>query len=203
MGQSVLKTKPATEYALLGTLISSPKHGYEIRRFLESHLGSTWRVGTSQLYALLKRLEQKGLLRSSMEPQETRPSKRVFTLTPSGREVFLQWLRSPAEHVRDLRIEFLAKIFFFHHFALQGADRLIEAQIQTLEQIREGMMNRRKEEADPYADLVSGFKLATLEAWLRWLCNDARPFALARDPGRVDSLIQKIPQKDSSRPRPP
>jgi len=76
-----MKTEPSTEYVLLGTLFFGQKHGYEIMQFLESALESTWRVSTSQLYVLLKRLEGKGLLQSSVETQETRPSKRVFCLT--------------------------------------------------------------------------------------------------------------------------
>ena len=74
-----MKTKPSTEYVLLGALFLGPKHGYEIMQFLDSTLQSTWQVSTSQLYALLKRLEHDGLLESNLERQETRPSKRVFS----------------------------------------------------------------------------------------------------------------------------
>jgi len=53
MERSLVKTKPSTEYALLGALMAGPKHGYEIMQFLSTALGSTWHIGTSQLYALL------------------------------------------------------------------------------------------------------------------------------------------------------
>jgi PadR family transcriptional regulator AphA len=179
-----MKTRPSTEYALLGAMMSRPKHGYEILRFLDSSLGSTWHIGTSQLYALLKRLEQKGLLSSTMKAQETRPSKRIFAPTGAGRKAFIEWLHTPSEHVRDLRIEFLAKVFFFHRFSLDGADRLIEAQIQTLKQIRERMRKRRKGEKDPYTGLVLGFKITTLEAWIGWLLREAKPFVSAHMDGK-------------------
>lgn len=171
-----MKAKPSTEYALLGALMSGPKHGYEIMQFLDTALGSTWHVGTSQLYALLKRLEGDNFLRSSVETQDTRPSKRIFYLTPAGRKAFLEWLHSPTEHVRDLRIEFSAKLFFFNRLSLKGGSELIEAQIQILKQIKKKITLRQKKASDPFKKLVFGFKMATIEAWLQWLIKQAAPF---------------------------
>lgn len=171
-----MKTKPFTEYALLGALMSGPKHGYEILQFLGVALGSTWHVGTSQLYVLLKRLEGDGLLTSSVELQDSLPSKRIFSLTPAGRDAFEEWLHSPTEHVRDLRIEFLAKLFFFNRLSLEGGSELIRAQVQALEKVREGMDQRQKREKDPFKKLTIGFRMATIEAWLQWLDNEATPF---------------------------
>ncbi len=171
-----MKTRPSAEFAVLGTLASGPKHGYEILQLLEQSLGSTWYVSQSQLYSLLKRLEREGLVLSTMQPQEGRPSKRVFSLTPLGRGTFMQWVFTPSEHVRDLRIEFLAKLFFIYHLSLQGADSLLKAQIRVLEHARERITQKRLEETDPYEKLVLEFKLTTLEAWLGWLTKEASVF---------------------------
>jgi PadR family transcriptional regulator AphA len=171
-----MKTKPSTEYVLLGTLFSGQKHGYEIMQFLESALESTWRVSTSQLYVLLKRLEGKGLLQSSVETQETRPSKRVFCLTPSGKNAFLEWLRSPTERVRDLRIEFLAKLFFFHRLSLKGGNELVNTQVKALEEIKGRIQKRQDRENDPFNKLVLGIKVMTVESWLQWLRIEATQF---------------------------
>ena len=176
-----MKTRPATEYALLGAMMSGPMHGYEILRFLDSTLGSTWRVSTSQLYTVLKRLEGRGFLESSMEPQETRPSKRVFTLTTKGRQAFLEWIYTPMDHVRDLRIEFLAKLFFIQSLSLKGAGQLIEAQIGLLERTYKIVEKKKEKEQGPFERLVLEFKAATLEAWLRWLDQKAAPFVTKID----------------------
>ena len=61
---------------------------------LDAALEATWRVSTSQLYVLLKRLEQGGWLASSPESQSSRPAKRVFHLTGAGRKAFLAWLKA-------------------------------------------------------------------------------------------------------------
>ena len=171
-----MKTKPSTEYALLGALMTGPKHGYEIMQFLGTALGSIWHIGTSQLYALLRRLEGENLLCSSLETQDTRPSKRIFSLTAEGKELFLAWLQTPTEHVRELRIEFLAKLFFLDRLSLKGGIQLIKAQTQLLEQIRKRIKQREEKEKDPFNRLVFGFKMATVEAWLQWLVKQAKPF---------------------------
>jgi len=168
-----MKDKPATEYALLGVLMSGPKHGYEIIQSLETGMGPAWSVSTSQLYVLLKRLEKEGWVRSTFQAQETRPSKRVFSMMPLGEAKFLEWLKSPTDHVRDLRIEFLAKLFFLRQLNLQGGSLLVQAQMTVLEQIKEGLLTKRQSEKDAYKRLVYGFRIATLGAWLTWLKEEA------------------------------
>jgi len=171
-----MKIKPSTEFVLLGTLMSGAKHGYEIMQFIEKALGVTWFVGTSQLYVLLKKLEQKDLLGSNVEHQKTRPSKRIFSITPDGKRTFHTWMNSPSLHVRDFRIEFLAKIFFFYHLSLEGGCELIDLQIEQLKRIQLNIRQKQKAEKDPYARFVYGFKLVTVEARLEWLVKKAKPF---------------------------
>ena len=172
-----MKDKPITEFVLIGALMSGPMHGYEILRFLDADLGPAWRVSTSQLYALLKRLESSGVVSATLEAQDTRPSKRVFSLNKIGKEAFMDWLRKPSPYVRDLRTEFLAKIFFFRKLSLEGCPALVRDQIQVLEGVRERLVILRKEERDPYKGMVFGFRIATLSGWLVWLKEEAVPFA--------------------------
>lgn len=171
-----MKTKPSTEYILLGSLMDGPKHGYEIRQFMNESLDSTWFVGTSQLYLSLKKLELSGLLRSSLKHQKTRPSKRIFSLTSAGRSAFMDWLNQPVKHVRDFRFEFLAKLFFFKHLSLTGGEKLIKFQVQRFEKLKINLKQKILAEPNPYNRLVFGFKLATAETRKEWLLNRAIPF---------------------------
>lgn len=171
-----MKTRPSSEFVLLGALMSGPRHGYEILQFTEKALGATWVVGTSHLYILLKRLEGQNLLRSELQRQEPRPSKRIFTITPEGRERFLAWLHEPCRHVRDFRIEFMAKLFFFFQLSLAGGRELVEAQIKVLESVDRQLRRSRKAESGPYDRLLFDFKLATVETRLKWLSDKAGPF---------------------------
>jgi len=171
-----MKTTPSTQYAILGVLMSGPKHGYEILQFLVTHLGSAWHISSSQLYLLLRKLEAERLLKSNVETQENRPAKRVFLLTSTGREKFSGWIHGPTEHVRDLRIEFMARLFFFNSLSLQGGKELIDTQIKILKQIGEKIRQKQERENSSFNKLVLGFKTATVDAWIEWLANKARPF---------------------------
>lgn len=167
-----MKTKPSTEYVLLGILMAGPKHGYEILQFLDSALDSSWRVSTSQLYVLLKRLEGQGFLDSSVEPQDSRPSRRVFALTDGGKETFLKWLHSPTEYVRDFRIEFVGKLFFFHYLSLEGGLELISAQMRMLGQFKEKIGQRLEMVQDPFSKLVYKLRLETVACYMKWLSGE-------------------------------
>ena len=193
-----MKTKPSTEYVLLGILMSGPKHGYEIMQFLDSALESTWRVSTSQLYTLLKRLESGRLLKSSVEPQETRPSRRVFALTNTGKEAFLKWLHGPTEHVRDFRIEFVGKLFFFDHLSLEGAEELIGTQIERLAASKEKIRQQLEREHHLFNKLVYGLKMETVACYITWLSGYREAF-LIKDRRRGTQSSEK---ETSCRPAP-
>jgi PadR family transcriptional regulator AphA len=67
-----------------------------------------WTRAASQLYEEPRRLERLGYLASRTEPARTRP-RRVYSLTPKGREALRAWLRQPApfprmEHEANLRL---------------------------------------------------------------------------------------------------
>ena len=89
-------------------------HGYEILNTLNSLSPLNWRVSASQLYVLLKKIEKKGYVVSSIQDQDNRPSKRIFTITKKGEKEFMNWLHIPQRNARDIRIDFLLKLFFFH-----------------------------------------------------------------------------------------
>jgi DNA-binding PadR family transcriptional regulator len=171
-----MKISTSTEFVILGALMTGSKHGYEIMQFLSSALEPAWRVSTSQLYLLLKRLEQGGMVRSSLESQKTRPSKRVYGLTSQGEKDFVQWLQTPVEHVRDFRTEFLTKMFFFYHLALPGPDKLLDRQIAAIQQLKQRVHERKKMEDDVFMAFVYGFKNHTIESLLTWLRKDVHTF---------------------------
>lgn len=172
-----MRLRSPAEYVVLGALISGPMHGYQIMQFLGFAIESTWRVSTSQLYVLFKRLEREGLLQSTLETQETRPSRRVFEVTDEGKRIFLKWLHTPSAYVRDFRMEFLTKLFFFHRLSQSGANELVDDQIQSLKMLRDKLRKRSDKENDPFKKLVYGFKMQTMESILLWLSTEARLFA--------------------------
>ncbi|MFC1580516.1 PadR family transcriptional regulator [Thermodesulfobacteriota bacterium] len=172
-----MEGRSLTEYVVLGSLIAAPRHGYEIKQFLGSTLESTWRVSTSQLYALLKRLEQERLIQGNLEAQETRPSKRVLTLTDEGKAIFMDWLQRPTKHVRDFRMEFMTKLFFFFHYSIPGADELVVSQIGIIKARIKEIQNQSEKNRDPFKTLVFEYKIQMMEGVHLWLSTKAVSFA--------------------------
>jgi PadR family transcriptional regulator AphA len=155
--------------ALLGLLHAEPRHGYELFQEYDRELGRVWRVGQSQLYAQLKLLEEAGLVSVRVEEQPGRPARKVYGLTPQGRAAFAEWVRQPTPYLRHIRVEFLARLYFFRRLSLDGLDELVaqqkavcRAQIERFERLIAGT-------GDPFAQLVLEFRSGQLDAVIRWL----------------------------------
>jgi DNA-binding PadR family transcriptional regulator len=95
---------------LLALLAKEQAHGYELKLALEQTFGQAYpSPNIGQIYVTLKRLEQDGLVRSQDVEQTTRPNKRVYELTPAGREALQSWADEPSEGPR-VRDEFFIKL---------------------------------------------------------------------------------------------
>ena len=91
-------------------------------------LGLVWRLKQSIVYVMLERLEDEGYVTASIEPQGSRPPRKVLHLTPAGLAAFERWRVAPVAHGRDFRLEFLAKLFFARQNGPADAAALIAAQ---------------------------------------------------------------------------
>lgn len=157
------------EYAVLGALARGPAHGYDLYHYLSGHLGVIWTLGLSQVYALLTRLEQEGLISHKRHIQEKRPDRKIFTLAPSGEEIFKDWVRRPVPHVRDLRLEFLSKLHFARLMGRKADQKLIKAQIALLNDHCRGMGLKIKSTEAVMERQALRFRLLQAEAAVLWL----------------------------------
>jgi DNA-binding PadR family transcriptional regulator len=95
---------------LLALLAKEPAHGYELKVQLEQIFGDAYpSPNIGQVYLTLQRLERAGLVHSQDVVQTTRPNKRVYELTPAGRDAVANWVEEPsgAPRVHD---EFFMKL---------------------------------------------------------------------------------------------
>lgn len=165
------------EYAVLGLLAQGPKHGYELKREVERELRPIWHIATSRLYLALSRLEHSGLIRGEPQTASGR-ARRVYRLTPEGAASLREWLRRPVPSLRDLRVEFLAKIHFLLKLDPREIAPLIESEIGALRELAQKI----RDEAPPQGDhamweCVRDFRLGQIEAALGWLDRMRRKFS--------------------------
>jgi DNA-binding PadR family transcriptional regulator len=135
-------------------------------------LGLVWRIKQAQLYAVLTKLEEMGLVTASVEPQEGRPSRKMFQLTQAGFDAFLSWISTPVERPRQLRVEFLAKLFFALREDKETANRLLESQQIRCKSWLDDHLERAEEISQAeheYEWLVWQLRIQQIEAMLAWL----------------------------------
>jgi DNA-binding PadR family transcriptional regulator len=113
---------------LLALLAKEPAHGYELKLALEQTFGEAYpSPNIGQIYVTLKRLEQDGLVRSQDVEQTTRPNKRVYELTPAGREALSNWVQEPSDGPR-VRDDFFTKLVLAPMAGLADRMELINSQ---------------------------------------------------------------------------
>ncbi|MFC2067635.1 PadR family transcriptional regulator [Chloroflexota bacterium] len=83
------------EIALLGILSEGPLYGYKLNKIIEEQGMRYWTdIGFSSIYYALKRLEDAKLLQSRLEAVEGKPSRRVYTITTTGKKVVKEKVKS-------------------------------------------------------------------------------------------------------------
>ncbi len=159
------------EFVLLGLLAEKPAHGYELFQQLHSlrPLALVWNVGQPQLYALLDKLERQGLLNGELLAGEGHPDRKQLHLTETGHRRFAAWYPSPVPHARDMRQEFLARLYFARR--LGGAQALLASQRETclgwLDSLTGQLAALTADRLDER--LTFSFRIHQVQALLSWL----------------------------------
>jgi len=146
-----------------------PRHPYELHQEFDRELGRVWHVGQSHLYAYLKQLAESELATVKTEAQPNRPARHVYHLTQAGQETFLNWLHQPTQHTRHIRIEFLARLYFFRRLSLPGLEQLVADQKALFQSRVESLSRAIAEAEDEYWRLVLEFRQSEMQAIIGWL----------------------------------
>lgn len=171
------------ELALLGFVYERPVHGYEIYQQLLDRTGlwQVWRLKQSQLYALLTKLEEAEYISATLQPQEARPPRKVYQLTAAGRAAFENWLTTPVTHGRQMRIEFLAKLYFARRQGAAATLRLLEQQLAACQAWLQELQGAPAlaVETDFFGYAVHEFRLDQAESFITWLATCRQALLLA------------------------
>lgn len=97
-------------YAILATLAHQECSGYDLAKRFDESVGYFWSSTHQQIYRELSQLEAKGWIRSETIEQEDRPNKKLFNLTPLGRQKMVEWMAQPSKRSKH-KEEILVKLF--------------------------------------------------------------------------------------------
>lgn len=98
-------------YVVLGLIAElGPSTPYDLKRAVSRSVAYFWDFPHSQLYVEPERLARLGLLTEVQEDHGRR--RRLFSITPAGREAVEEWLAAPTREQTEVRDLGLLKLYF-------------------------------------------------------------------------------------------
>lgn len=164
-----------TEFAILGLIAEEPRSGYDIKKEVEERLSHFWSQSYGHIYPMLRRLHERGLVAKTLERQDGRPDRKVYSLTDEGREALEAWFAEPPPPQRP-RNELLLRIFLGRHAPAEHLLRDVRnyraGVARTLAELR-AVETRVDREADTHPDriywkLTVRYGLKAFEALAEW-----------------------------------
>jgi DNA-binding PadR family transcriptional regulator len=183
----------AAEHAILGLLALSESgvgHGYDLARQFspEAPLGNVVRLEPGMVYHHLKKLERLGWVTVVPKSEPGRPARRLFALSSQGRAELRRWLSEPVARTREIRLDFLVKLYLALLLDPALAVRLVDEQRQLCARLVESLSNRLRSsqseekqdvETENFGEMVLDMRLAQTRAALAWLDRVGRHAAVA------------------------
>jgi PadR family transcriptional regulator AphA len=146
---------------------------------VDEGLAAVCPVEPSTLYTYLRNVEARGYVEWTEERVGNRPPRKTYALTADGREAIDEWLRQPVARMREVRLEFLLKLYFLAETDRAAHRRLLAEQIA----VCEGYLAHLDVGTRPnaFSKLVTHSKRSAAEATLSWL----KQYAYEAETGRV------------------
>ena len=168
------------KYAILSLLAHDPLTGYELMKLFDGSVGYFWHATHPQIYKELARLERAGQIAHRSVAQRGRPTKKIYSLSETGRNELLEWLHVPASAQR-VKDEMMLKTFCCG--LLDGADaldlirrhrELHEMKLQRYQELQRflqsGLSTANRERLGPYLTLLRGIRYEC--DYISW-CDEA------------------------------
>jgi DNA-binding PadR family transcriptional regulator len=187
------------EVAILGLLHETPMHGYQLRKRLNTLLGTFRAISYGSLYPCLKGMLQTGWI-AEEDPDDTggKRAKIVYKLTADGKDHFAELMAAcgPEEWEDD---NFGVRFAFFARTDVAVRLRILEGRRGRLEERMDGFRSsasRTAERLDAYTLELQRHGLESVEREVRWLTElidteRAAPRPATSTPTRTTSEIPK------------
>lgn len=152
------------QHGILGFLCYGTMTGYELSKAFSSSVQFFWHAQNSQIYSVLEKLEKNKLVTHETIVQTDRPNKKLYTITPAGREEFLSWLSEENRNATDdFKSAFLMKVFFSGNIPPQKSCAMLkqfvadcETYLNSMQEIP-GSIHRYEQSVDSYSALYWSF----------------------------------------------
>jgi DNA-binding PadR family transcriptional regulator len=157
---------------VLAMIRDEPRHGYEIKKRVAGVLGIGVTLNNNVLYPSLRRFEDEGAVKSKLESHEGTPARRVYRLTPKGRELLQSMLEDfPAERAGS-DPEFLVRLAYFDLLDEEVQSDILATRRQVLATELDHVTSMRKSidpKRDRYPAALTDFLIEQLEREVQWV----------------------------------
>ncbi|GGC63851.1 helix-turn-helix transcriptional regulator [Hoyosella rhizosphaerae] len=161
------------ELAVLGLLIESPMHGYELRKRLTGLLGPFRAFSYGSLYPTLRRMQTEGLIAEDTRTDGAglrRRARKVYELTEAGKIRFEELVANtgPQNYSDD---GFGVHLAFFNRTPADARLRILEGRRRQVEERRESLRDTiaRLGGHDRYTRQLHQLSLESSEREVHWL----------------------------------
>lgn len=131
------------KYALLGFLNYNLMSGYDLKQLMDQSTANFWHAKLSQIYVTLKALEKDDMVTSSAVAQESRPDRRVYSITAKGKADLSKWVNTPDLEIAQSKEPFLLKLFF----SAQISKESLLSQLRIQRELHQKILERNKTES--------------------------------------------------------
>ncbi len=117
----------SVDIILLGMLIEDPMSAYEMNKIIEKrHIRDWLKISEAAVYRNLRLLRDSGCTDSRTEKQGLMPSKIIYTITPKGREYFVELMEKASMEPVRLHFDFDTLVAHFHHLSPEKSMSLLK-----------------------------------------------------------------------------
>lgn len=167
------------KYALLGFLNYESMTGYQLKKYFDESVSSFWNASLSQIYPTLNNMSEEGLVKSEEVELESSLNKKIYSITPKGKEELVKWLASPTE-IQPHRSNLLLKLYFSSNISkkivISQFESLIKQSKCKLEGYEKAIEHLHKEHFSVgfmkqealYWNLTADYGVKHQEAFIKW-----------------------------------
>jgi len=168
------------KYMILGLVKDYPAHGYDILKVVSRDFADQGpEINKGQLYTLVKKMEEDGLIIREVFQQENTPNRKMIKITPKGEEDFDNWLKSDDAEYDSTRYDFFNKYSFLYkvnHFSMLSKDEIIDKidrQLKFMEDKYNNFVHAKesmiKKEIDRFRIHIIDYGIDIQTAKIEWL----------------------------------
>jgi DNA-binding PadR family transcriptional regulator len=166
--------------AILVCLTDEPLTGYDLAKTFSTSIGFFWHADHQQIYRVLRTLKEAGLVSDTLVVQEGRPNKKVYAITPAGRERLVAWSQQ-ATTPPSVKDDMMVKLYALEHVDTDAVRAEVATRLEhhrrrlaLYERIRDTSFATVDETDPKQVGRLLGLRLglAYERAWIDW-CTEA------------------------------